>query len=109
MSAFNITQVTGNVNVVNQDGTCLGYAKINSLATATALSALTTIPVGTTYCLIQCDGADVRWRGDNVAPTATDGMLLAMYSERVFTMDFTHLRFIQVSAGAILYVSFFKQ
>lgn len=90
---------------VEQDGKCLGFVKMTALATAASLSS---IPLFAKRAVVQCEGADTRWRADGSNPTATDGMLLAAGSERIFTVeDLSKIKFIQTSSGAILQVSYF--
>lgn len=81
----------------------LGYQQITSLSTSTAL----TVPGGAGLAVIQAEGADVRWRDDGTAPTATVGMLLPAGAELRYTGALAALRLIQVSAGATVNVSYY--
>jgi hypothetical protein len=83
----------------------LGYQQITSLSSATAL----TIPAGAQYALITCEVANVRWRDDGSAPTASVGMILATGSTLVYEVgNLALIQFIQVSSGAILNVSYYR-
>ena len=90
--------------------TPLGYEQITNLSSAVGLGPLTTaIPNDTIMVLIQAEAAGVRWRDDGVAPTATVGMILAAGQTFQYTTpDFTRIQFIQMSAGAILNVAYYK-
>ena len=81
----------------------LGFQQITSLASSTAL----TVPGGATLAVIQAEGADVRWRDDGTAPTATVGMLLPAGAELRYTGALAALRLIQASAGATVNVSYY--
>lgn len=61
-----------------------------------------------TAALIQAEAQSVRYRGDGVDPTSTVGMLISPGECVWYTGDLTKLRFIQVSAGAILNIHVFK-
>jgi hypothetical protein len=98
--------MSNETEVIERDGLCVGFVKMTSLAASVAPSS---IPASARRALVQCEGADVRWRADGGAPTSTDGMLLAAGAERAFNLsDITTLRFIQVTAGAVLQVSYFR-
>lgn len=83
----------------------LGYEKIGDLSSAASL----TVPVGATVALVRAEGANVRWRADGTAPTASDGMLLAT-SDGLLTLsgNLDQYRFVQVSAGAVLHVHYYR-
>lgn len=83
--------------------TALGYQQITSLSASTAL----TVPGSASVALIQAEGADVRWRDDGTAPTASVGMLLPAGAELRYTGALAALRLIQASAGAVLNVSYY--
>ncbi len=84
--------------------TPLGYVQDTSLSAA---GLIPTVPAGVTYAVIQAEGQDVRWRDDNVDPTAAVGMVLKKDAEMVYDGDFTKLKFIEVTAGAKLNVAFY--
>jgi hypothetical protein len=79
-----------------------GHQFLTSLATSTAL----TPPTYAKRALVQCEGADVRWRSDEVDPTTTVGMVLYAGNEFMFEGDLDKVRFIQVAAGAKLNVAY---
>ena len=96
--------VSGALPVVDCGGlTALGYQQITNLSTSTAL----TVPSGAKTAVIQAKVADVRWRDDGTAPTASVGMTLPANGERVFNASLSAVRFIQVTAGAIIDVSYY--
>lgn len=82
-----------------------GYVQETSLATATGLS---NIPNKSQFVVIQCEGQDVRWRDDGVDPTASVGMVLSAGQELIYTATIANLKFIEVAAGAILNVSYYR-
>ncbi len=81
----------------------LGFQQITSLSSSSAL----TVPGGATLAVIQAEGADVRWRDDGTAPTATVGMLLPAGAELRYTGALAALRLIRASAGATVNVSYY--
>jgi hypothetical protein len=81
----------------------LGYQQIVSLSSATALSP----PTGANAALIHAEGADVRWRDDGTAPSASVGMLLPAGGELYFDGSLSGFRAIQVSAGAKINISYY--
>lgn len=92
----------------------LGYGQLTSLGPAVLLSTIvvngvTGIPVGSTYALMQAEGANIRWRDDGV-PTAAFGMRLISGNDPLgFTgPEFSFLQFIQEAATAKLNVAFYK-
>lgn len=84
--------------------TPLGYQQIANLTAAGNL----TVPGNATFALIQAEAVDVRWRDDGTAPTATVGMLLPSGLPQEFSGDLAALKFITVSSGSILDVSYYK-
>ena len=96
--------VSGALPVVARGGlTALGFEQITSLSSSAAL----TVPSGATIAVVQAEGADVRWRDDGTAPTATVGMLLPAGAELRYTGALAALRLIQASAGATVNVSYY--
>ena len=99
--------VSGALPVVARGGlTALGFEQITALSSSAAL----TVPSGATVAVVQADVADVRWRPDGAtnAPTASVGMLLPSGAERVFDGWLASVRFIQVTAGAVINVSYYQ-
>lgn len=82
----------------------LGYQQLSSISASTAL----TVPGGAGLAVVQAEGADVRWRDDGVAPTASVGMLLPAGAELRYTGALGSLRLIQASAGAVVNVSYYS-
>ena len=81
----------------------LGYVQVADLTS----SVLLTPPVGANYAVIQAEGAPVRWRDDNVAPTAAIGMRLPVNSELRLDSRLDTVRVIQEAAGAKLNISYY--
>lgn len=81
------------------------YVQISSVASATGLG---TIPNGARIALIQAEGADVRWRDDGTNPTSAVGMLLEDGQTLVYNSNLAAIKFIDVTTGAKLNVSFYK-
>ncbi len=71
-------------------------------------------PAGATHALVQAEAVNLRWRDDGAVPTATVGNLLeaaATGASGQLWISGGQLRqaqFIQVSAGGILNVAFYK-
>ena len=101
------TLVAGALPVVARGGlTALGFEQITALSSSAAL----TVPSGATIAVVQAEGVDVRWRPDGAttAPTASVGMLLPAGAERVFDGGLSSVRFIQVTSGAVINVSYYQ-
>lgn len=81
----------------------LGYVQITDLTASVLLSP----PSGANYAIIQTEGAPVRWRDDNVAPTASVGMRLPVGSELRLDSRLDTVRVIQEAAGAKLNISYY--
>lgn len=82
---------------------CLGYQQITSLTSSTAL----TVPNGATLALIVPEGQMVRWRDDDVPPTASVGMPVLPNASLSYDGDLRKLRFIESSASAKLNVAYY--
>lgn len=95
------TEITsGNSEQLNPKG----FQQITSLSSATGL----TVPAGASIAVIMCDTQNVRWRDDGTAPTASVGMLLRTTDEPlVYQGDLDAIQFIQVTASAVLNVSYY--
>jgi hypothetical protein len=83
---------------------CLGYQQITNLAAAVSL----TVPRGATLARIQTQAQAVRWRDDQVDPTAAIGMPLAVGVDLLYDGDLQNIRFIQQAASAVLNVSYYN-
>lgn len=84
-------------------GTPKGYQQIISPAAATAL----TVPTGATTAIIQAEGNDIRWRDDGTDPTASVGQILYMGQQMTYQASLAAIKFIQVSAGGIVNVTYY--
>jgi len=83
----------------------LGYVQLDDFDTAAGLG---TIPAGTRWALIECEGQPVRWTDDGVNPSVTFGHLLFPGDTLPYNgSDLTAFKAIETSAGAILNVSFY--
>jgi len=91
--------------------TCFGYQQI-TVDSAKSLTVPTTTPEGLNakpvFALIVAEGAAVRWRDDNTAPTASIGMPLAVGVPLQYDGDLNKIRFIQQSATGIINVSYYS-
>lgn len=83
----------------------LGYEQITDLDPAVGL----TIPDGTSFAVIQCEGAGVRWRDDGTSPTAAVGMILNVGEELIYDVGqgLDRLEFFELSTASILNVSYY--
>ncbi len=82
-----------------------GYQQITSVSSAVGF---TSIPADARFVVIQPTGQNVRWRDDGVDPTATIGMLIVANDMLFYSGDFAAIKFIQVSASAVLNYTFYK-
>jgi hypothetical protein len=85
-------------------GKPLGFQQITALTVAAAF----TVPAGATYALVMCTGANVNYRDDGTAPTATIGMQITAGAAPIPLANLAALQFIQQSATAVLNVSYYK-
>lgn len=89
----------------------LGYEQISSLSAATSLTVPTRnldgLSCRPTIALITPETQAVRWRDDDVNPTATVGMPLAAGVTLQYDGDLTKIRFIEQTAGAKLNVTYY--
>jgi hypothetical protein len=82
----------------------LGYQKITPLSTpAKAL----TVPARCRSVMLKCETQSVRWRDDGTDPTSSDGFLLDSGEEFFYTGKVAKLRFLEVTAGAVLHVNYY--
>lgn len=94
----------------------LGYQQITTISSATGL----TVPAAPTETVTHAPAArankafiiaetqDVRWRDDGTNPTSTVGMLLQKNEEFWYTGDINAIKFIEVTSGASLSVSYYR-
>ncbi len=85
-------------------GTPLGYQQLTGISAATSL----TVPATATYAVVVAETSDSRWRDDGTAPTASVGMPIFAGEQVTFSGDLSALQFIQINAGAIINVSYYK-
>ena len=91
--------------------TRLGYQQITSLSASTALT-VPIVDVNGLSCkpsiaIITAETQAVRWRDDDVAPTASVGMPLAAGGTLQYDGDLTKIRFIEQTASAKINVSYY--
>lgn len=81
-----------------------------TVSTAALLSTLCNIPAGTKYALISIDTANIRYRDDGVAPTATVGIQLASSATTPYwyTAQLSALQVIAVSGSPVINVAFYR-
>lgn len=90
-----------------QQFVALGYQQITAatLAAATPL----TVPAGANFAIIAADAAEVRWRDDGVAPTASVGMPLSNTGAPLeYSGPLSKIQFIALTGSPILNVSYYK-
>jgi len=91
--------------------TRLGYQQITTLTASTALTVpsrdLNGLSCRPTIALITPETQAVRWRDDDVAPTASIGMPLAAGVTLQYDGDLTKIRFIEQSASAKLNITYY--
>jgi hypothetical protein len=91
--------------------TRLGYQQITSLSSATALTVptrdLNGLSCRPSIALITPETTNVRWRDDDVNPTASVGMPLAAGVTLQYDGDLTKIKFIEQTASAKLNVTYY--
>ena len=91
--------------------TRLGYQQISTLSSATGLTIPTTdlngLACKPSIAIIVAEGAAVRWRDDETAPTASVGMPLATGVTLQYDGDLSKIQFIEQTASAKLNVSYY--
>jgi hypothetical protein len=92
--------------------TRLGYQQITTLSSATSLTVpdkdVNGLSCRPSIALITPEGQAVRWRDDNVNPSATVGMPLAVGVTLQYDGDLTQIKFIEQVAGAKLNISYYS-
>lgn len=91
--------------------TRLGYQQITSLSSATGLTVPTTdlngLACRPSIALITAESQAVRWRDDDVNPTASVGMPLASGGTLQYDGDLTKIKFIEQTASAKLNITYY--
>ena len=91
--------------------TRLGYQQITSLSSSTGLTVPQTDMNGLSckpsIAIITVEAQAVRWRDDDVAPTATVGMPIATGVTLQYDGDISKIRFIEQTGGAKINVSYY--
>jgi hypothetical protein len=91
--------------------TCFGYQQI-TVDSAKNLTVPLVSPEGLnakpTFAIIVAEGAAVRWRDDNTAPTTTVGMPLAIGVPLQYDGDLNKIKFIQQAATGIINISYYS-
>jgi len=91
--------------------TRLGYQQITSLSAATGLTVpqtdLNGLACKPSIAIITAEAQAVRWRDDDVAPTATVGMPLAAGATLQYDGDLTKIKFIEQTASAKINVTYY--
>jgi len=92
--------------------TRLGYQQITTLSSATSLTVpdkdVNGLSCRPSIALITPEGQAVRWRDDNVNPSATVGMPLAVGVTLQYDGDLTQIKFIEQVGGAKLNISYYS-
>lgn len=106
------TGITAGTTVLSQvSGTAGGAGTYLLSATNTASSASLTsggIPAGANFALLQAETANVRWRDDGGAPTATVGNLLLSGVEGIsYSGTLSALQFIAATGSPLVDVAFY--
>lgn len=100
------------VAVPGQPMVPLGFCQIasGSLSSAVKLPAICTIPQGATMAYLQAESANVRYRDDGAAPTATVGMQIisGLGGGMLYAGTLANLQFIAASGSPLLDVAFYR-
>ena len=91
--------------------TCFGYQQL-TVYSAKNLTVPLVSPEGLnakpTFAVIVAEGAAVRWRDDNTAPTASVGMPLAIGVPLQYDGDLNKIKFIQQAGTGIINISYYS-
>lgn len=108
------TGVPAGTTIVSQtSGTAHGAGVyVTSAATTSSGASLTSggIPPGATTAVLQAETADIRYRDDGAAPTASIGMIVVHGAggSLLYTGTLSALRFILLSGSPLLDVAFYR-
>lgn len=83
---------------------CMGYQQITTVSSSIGL----TPPSGALKAIIVPEVSAIRWRDDGVDPTASIGMPVSAGAFFAYDGDLNSIKFIEVSAGAKLNVSYYR-
>jgi hypothetical protein len=91
--------------------TRLGYQQITSLSAATGLTIpqtdLNGLACKPSIAIITAESQAVRWRDDDVNPTASVGMPLASGVTLQYDGDLSKIKFIEQTASAKINISYY--
>jgi len=82
----------------------LGFEQITSLGSAVGFASA---PPRARLAFIQAESQNVRWRDDGTNPTASVGTLITTESILSYTGNMSKIKFIEVTAGAKLNISYY--
>lgn len=82
----------------------LGYQQITSLGTAVGMA----VPAGATMVLIVVEGGSVRWRDDNVDPTAAVGMPIFSGASMNYEGPLSQLKFISSGGTPAVNITYYN-
>lgn len=107
------TGVTAGTTIVSQTSGTAGGAGVyvTSVATTSSSASLTSggIPFGATMAFLQAETADIRYRDDGAAPTASIGNIVVHGTGALFyTGTLTSLQFILLSGSPLLNIAFYR-
>lgn len=93
--------------------TPLGFCSLASMSASTGFASCSGgIPAAVNFAVICAYTQGIVWRDDGVAPTGTPGtggQAIAAGACINYNGDFSKIRFIQQTSGAILGASFYRQ
>jgi hypothetical protein len=88
-----------------------GYFQATTLNTAKDLPTAIgqAVPTGSTFCIVQAESQNLRWRDDGTSPTASVGNVIAAGESVVFAgKQLSTVKLIEVTASAKANISFYK-
>jgi len=92
------------VSNVQPSKTPLGYQRLVSITTSTAL----TVPDGTTEIRLQAETKPIRWRDDGSPPTASVGNYIPAGKSIKYLGDVSAVRVFGEDSTAILHVAYYS-
>lgn len=84
--------------------TSTGFVQVSGFSTATAF----TPPAGSTLCIVQAEGASVRFRTDGTNPTASVGQLMQIGQPLSLSANLAGTRFVPTAGTATLDADCYK-